>query len=541
MDEVHEPDIETEVQTGSPLTLQPMVSERHPFLQILTGQDAGRLVALRGSSLTIGRGKDADVLVPDTAVSRVHARLESGQSRTARIVDLGSRNGTWVRGERVESGDVADGERFSLGGRVVIKLAWYDAEEAALMARLYERSVRDVESGLLNRPYFLERAAALFARAHRQHDEVAVAVIRPARIEHASQWRTFADALATCPGALIGQWDEAHLAVVSPRGRAALASALGRLPEAASCGAAESAVGSGVDALFATAAAALAAHAGDGVAWAPSPSSAAASAPRRASRAEAKLEICSLGRGTVRTEGSVVADESFKTQKARWLLGHLAMAGAQGVSEDDLVECYWPDAGLGGRKSLNTAMSTLRKALGPRCATALHRGGGFVRLRQDVSLWYDVDAFEGLLSQAAAQRKAGDTVAATRLLAEAAALYEGPFLAGCYLDWALRRRELYERKMTDALCELAAASLETGEAESALVHASRAAEIDPYQQDAHQLVMRAHARLGRPDRSIRHYERVSRLLLDELGVEPSIGLVEECLRARLGLDIGATL
>lgn len=542
MDDSHLSDLETEVHPDRPPGAQAVASERHPFLQMLTGADAGRLVELRGGEVSLGRAEGVDVVVGDTSVSRVHARLRPAEGRAFRILDAGSRNGTWVRGERVTEEVVHDGDLFSLGGRVTIKLAWYDAEEAALMARLYERAVRDADSGLLNRPYFIERAAQLLARAQRQHARVAAAIIAPQRVERASQWRQLADVLATCPDALVGRWEESSLAVISPRGRAALDAVLERLPLPARCGAAESVTGNGVEELMQAVAEALVERDASGVTW-----SAAATvpagppAPSQPRRDQALLEICCFGRGTARAEGMAVPDEAFKTQKTRWLLAHLASAGPHGVTEDELQDLYWPDGGLGGRKSLNTALSTLRKALGDRCAEAIHRGGGFVRLRDDLPIWCDVDAFESLLSQAAVARRVGDGGLATQCLEEAVALHGGAFIAGCYLDWALRRRELYERKMTDALCELATASIEANNAERALAHASRAVEIDPFQQDAHQLIVRAHTRLGRPDRAIRHFERFSRALLDELGVEPSIALVEECLRARLGLDPRTTL
>ena len=61
--------------------------------------------------LTVGRDPEAAVRIGDRSASRQHARL-SVQGGAVRITDLGSRNGTWVNGERLRaprlltSGDV---------------------------------------------------------------------------------------------------------------------------------------------------------------------------------------------------------------------------------------------------------------------------------------------------------------------------------------------------------------------------------------------------------------------------------------------------
>jgi pSer/pThr/pTyr-binding forkhead associated (FHA) protein len=69
---------------------------------LVVGSSSGpQMVALEGDRLTIGRGPSNDLpLEADTKVSRLHAVLERYQSGWA-IRDLGSRNGTYVNGERL--------------------------------------------------------------------------------------------------------------------------------------------------------------------------------------------------------------------------------------------------------------------------------------------------------------------------------------------------------------------------------------------------------------------------------------------------------
>jgi pSer/pThr/pTyr-binding forkhead associated (FHA) protein len=68
-------------------------------LEVVEGADAGRRADL-SSSLTVGRGRDVDLVLADELVSRRHARVS--QSATGAVVeDLGSRNGTFVNGNQI--------------------------------------------------------------------------------------------------------------------------------------------------------------------------------------------------------------------------------------------------------------------------------------------------------------------------------------------------------------------------------------------------------------------------------------------------------
>ena len=75
----------------------------------------GRDIALAEGENLMGRDPAAAVWIDKTSVSRYHARiLIDGTS--ARIEDLGSKNGTFVRGQRVTAGvPLRDGDEIRLG------------------------------------------------------------------------------------------------------------------------------------------------------------------------------------------------------------------------------------------------------------------------------------------------------------------------------------------------------------------------------------------------------------------------------------------
>jgi pSer/pThr/pTyr-binding forkhead associated (FHA) protein len=62
----------------------------------------------------IGRREDCDLRIPVGDVSRKHCRLVI-EDETIRIEDLGSSNGTYVNGHRVQEGELQPGDRIQVG------------------------------------------------------------------------------------------------------------------------------------------------------------------------------------------------------------------------------------------------------------------------------------------------------------------------------------------------------------------------------------------------------------------------------------------
>ncbi len=85
----------------------------------LEGEDGDhRLV--QGSNV-IGRTNDADICIDRTEVSRAHARIVV-QGTTATIEDLGSKNGTYLNGERLQQPALLSGGDEIWIGRSVARL-----------------------------------------------------------------------------------------------------------------------------------------------------------------------------------------------------------------------------------------------------------------------------------------------------------------------------------------------------------------------------------------------------------------------------------
>jgi hypothetical protein len=75
-------------------------------------------LALTHRHTVLGRGADADLRLDDPGVSRRHAEIVL--SDPPRLNDLGSTNGTFLDGERVQSAELYDGARVGLGSLTLV-------------------------------------------------------------------------------------------------------------------------------------------------------------------------------------------------------------------------------------------------------------------------------------------------------------------------------------------------------------------------------------------------------------------------------------
>jgi len=73
-----------------------------------------------GAIKTVGRAARADFIVDAALVSRLHCRITAGDDNLE-VVDLRSRNGTFVNDRRVETARLALGDRLRVG-RIELKV-----------------------------------------------------------------------------------------------------------------------------------------------------------------------------------------------------------------------------------------------------------------------------------------------------------------------------------------------------------------------------------------------------------------------------------
>ena len=75
---------------------------------------AERAVPVDKELLTIGRLSECDIVINDTGASRRHAQIRTVDG-VSTLTDLGSTNGTKVNGRDVQSTELSDGDRITVG------------------------------------------------------------------------------------------------------------------------------------------------------------------------------------------------------------------------------------------------------------------------------------------------------------------------------------------------------------------------------------------------------------------------------------------
>ncbi|MDG2050480.1 MAG: FHA domain-containing protein [Myxococcota bacterium] len=80
---------------------------------------AGLETPLEDSGLVIGRGREADLVIAESTISRAHARIDPGAGDGWLLQDLGSTNGTHVNGSQVSTQRLADGDEIRMGRLVL--------------------------------------------------------------------------------------------------------------------------------------------------------------------------------------------------------------------------------------------------------------------------------------------------------------------------------------------------------------------------------------------------------------------------------------
>ena len=100
--------------TGAPRGLE-LMPPGGPSLVGLQGIAAGSTFALTLGDLTIGRDGDSEIVLAENTVSRQHARVQRDDQGKWTVMDLGSANGVYVNGMRVQRAILNLGDEIKIG------------------------------------------------------------------------------------------------------------------------------------------------------------------------------------------------------------------------------------------------------------------------------------------------------------------------------------------------------------------------------------------------------------------------------------------
>jgi len=225
----------------------------------------------------------------------------------------------------------------------------------------------------------------------------------------------------------------------------------------------------------------------------------------------------------------------FRVRRATWdfdegvwgrplvarLVRFLVIHRESAVPEDLLFDAFWSDKDpAAARRNLAVALSLARKALDVPGSvdSVIHTVGRTHQLRLRPADRVDSDEFE--LAAAAALAATGPP--AVPALARAEALWGGdPLPEERYSDWTFAWRERLIDRYAHVLAELTRAHTNAGRTADAIRLARKCVELDPLNEDAQRELIASYARAGRRNHALRQFLACRRVLVDELGIEPS--------------------
>jgi diguanylate cyclase (GGDEF)-like protein len=143
------------------------------YLVVLSGSNVGEMYRIEKDSIVIGRGDRVDIRLVDDGISREHAKLSKVEGGIE-LSDLGSTNGTFCNGKKVDRERLAEGDKILIGSTTILKFSYQDRLEENFQRQLSESALRDGLTHAFNKRYFLDRIESELQYALRHQSPLAL-------------------------------------------------------------------------------------------------------------------------------------------------------------------------------------------------------------------------------------------------------------------------------------------------------------------------------------------------------------------------------
>jgi DNA-binding SARP family transcriptional activator len=215
----------------------------------------------------------------------------------------------------------------------------------------------------------------------------------------------------------------------------------------------------------------------------------------------------------------------WTTKRARDIFCYIATSRHRRVEKEILIEAFWGDAELDAiEKNFHPTISHIRKALNSRQTLKqnflLYRDGSY-QLNPELTYSIDTEEFSYFVAEAEKAYRDKDNDRLWENIEAAHRLYRGDFMAGIYEDWAEELRGFYREQHARILKSMAKFAFRAKNWTQALSFASEILREDPFREDVHALIMRVYAAQNKRTAAKEQYNKLQKLLKEELGVEPA--------------------
>jgi two-component system, cell cycle response regulator len=154
---------------------QPPVEQVTPYLMMYTERNMGRRLDLTEAKITIGRSPEADIVIEDKRVSKIHCTVQYAKGSII-VEDNQSTNGTFLNGQRIDKASVNTSALLQVGG-TVMKVEFKNKSEVDYEDELLKKATTDALTGIANRHYFMSRAREELAFARRTNGLVGLVML----------------------------------------------------------------------------------------------------------------------------------------------------------------------------------------------------------------------------------------------------------------------------------------------------------------------------------------------------------------------------
>ncbi|MBX3171839.1 MAG: response regulator [Candidatus Eremiobacteraeota bacterium] len=212
-----------------------------------------------------------------------------------------------------------------------------------------------------------------------------------------------------------------------------------------------------------------------------------------------------------------IAESSWRGSRVKHLAAYVAIS-VKPVPGERLLELFWPESLEKGQRGLQSALTVIRGACRDfeevKGLSILVRESECVLFPDRFTRWVDCHEFDRLVRQAG---QCSQLEQRSALLQRAVALYKGPCLDGCFLEWALTMQSEYEQMALQAMLQLGSAELAQQRWLSALQTAKQALRIDPLLTQAAAVTVRAHIGSGNTELALQFFDGFQRRYQEEFG------------------------
>jgi len=232
----------------------------------------------------------------------------------------------------------------------------------------------------------------------------------------------------------------------------------------------------------------------------------------------------------IRDPARPLSADAWTTRRARDILCFVASRRQHRASKDLIIDTFWGETDPTViERNFHPTVSHIRKALNSNQTLKqnllLYRDGDYL-LNPDFAYRIDVEEFDRLVAQGEVRRREKAFDQCIQCYQSAVEIYRGEFMQGSYDAWADEQRSYYRKQYLQLIESLARVAQSVGDWFKSIQFSHQILQDDPFREDIHSMLMRAHAALGNKGAVREQYESLRLLLQNELGVEPGAETVK---------------